>query len=75
MSGLAVNDFAPIKVLQPEAKKTKIIDLTEDNIDFEMEERRLLLRERQLEIEERELKLEREKLELQKLKHDFNITQ
>lgn len=59
---------------QSEAKKTKIIDLTKDNIDFDMEERRLLLKERQLEIEERELKIERERLELQKLRHEFNTS-
>lgn len=59
---------------QPEEKKTKVIDLTEKNVDFDMEERRLLLRERQLEIEERELKIERERLELQKLKQEFNAS-
>ena len=31
---------------QPETKKTKVIDLTEDNVDFDMEERRLSLKER-----------------------------
>ena len=59
--------------LQSEAKKTKIIDLTQDNVDFDMEERRLSLKEWQLEIDERELRLERERLELQKLKHEYNI--
>src|SRR5436190_13252781 len=46
---------------QPETKKTKVIDLTEDNVDFDMEERQLSLKERQLEIEERELKIESER--------------
>ena len=57
---------------QPEVKKAKIIDLTQDNIDFDMEECRLSLKERKLEIEELELKIERERLELQKLKHELN---
>ena len=53
--------------------KAKIIDLTQDNVDFDMEERRLSLKEWQLEIDERELRLECERLELQKLKHEYNI--
>jgi len=58
---------------QPEAKKTKIIDLTQDNVDFDMEERILSLKERQLEIDECELRIEHEKLELQKLKHEYTV--
>ena len=56
------------------SQKTKTIDLIEDDrIDFDVEDRKLLLKERQLEIAERELKLEWERLELQNMKHEFNI--
>ena len=38
---------------QPHVKKTKIIDLTQDNINFNIEKYRLSLKEYQLEIEDR----------------------